>query len=190
MTLQVAHTASDLRQYFTLKVWYRHFVTQEPYRPCNGSNAPSRRSKSICRFERSVCLSPVESTLLATTRRFGSARTAGPPVHVMRASNQRETGMPSRWRRVVYSSCHRPRRFFSARGQSMTERLVRSLGRERRYWRLLAMAVRSWVVFSVVYRRHVQTGRYRPCNGSNAPSKNSVKFFYGRRESGYGARNT
>ena len=95
-------------------------------------------------------MSPVESTLPAVTRRVGSARTAGPPEHVMRASIQRETGMTSRWRRVSTRLVTAIARFFFARGQAMTARLVRFIGRERRYCRLLAMALRSYVGCSVL----------------------------------------
>ena len=70
-------------------------------------------------------MSPVESTLLAVTRRVGSARTARPPAHDMRASIQRETGMTSRWRRVSTRLVTAIARFFFARGQAMTARFVR-----------------------------------------------------------------
>ena len=91
----------------------------------------------------------------------------------MRASIQRETGMTSRWRRVSTRLVTAIARFFFARGQAMTARLVRFIGRERHYWRLLAMFLRQNVVCSVLYRRHVQTGRLRPCNGSTVPSRRS-----------------
>ena len=92
----------------------------------------------------------------------------------MRSSVRRESGMPSRWRRIVLVLPPRLCRFVHARGQLMTERLVRLLGRERCFWRLLAMALRWWVVCSVPYRCHEQTGRYRPCNCSNAPRKKRI----------------
>ena len=75
---------------------------------------------------------------------------ADPSVHVMRASIQRETGMTSRWRRVSTRLVTAIARFFFARGQAMTARLVRFIGRERRYWRLLAMTLRLFVVCSVL----------------------------------------
>ena len=135
--------------------------------------AQTRPRDEVSRFERSVCVSPVDAALVAVTRRVGGVRMAGSREHVMRASPRRESGMPSRWRRTVLVLPPRLCRFVHARGQSMTEHLVRLLGRERRYWRLLAMGIRSWVVCSVPYRCHEQTGRYRPCNCSNAPWRRS-----------------
>ena len=84
----------------------------------------------VSRFERSVCMSPVESTLPAVTRRVGSARTAGPPEHVMRASIQRETGMTSRWRRVSTRLVTATARFFS-RPRAGDDRAFGAFYRER-----------------------------------------------------------
>ena len=135
--------------------------------------AQTRPRDEVSRFERSVCVSPVEASLPTETSRVGGVRMAGSRGNVMRASVRRESGMTSRWRRIVLVLPPRLCRFVHARGQSMTEHLVRLLGRERCFWRLLAMTLRSWVVCSVPYRCHEQTGRYRPCNCSNAPSRRS-----------------
>ena len=135
--------------------------------------AQTRPRDEVSRFERSVCVSPVDAALVAVTGRVGGVRMAGSRGNVMRSSVRRESGMPSRWRRIVLVLPPRLCRFVHARGQSMTEHLVRLLGRERCFWRLLAMSLRSWVVCSVPYRCHEQTGRYRPCNCSNASSRRS-----------------
>ena len=140
--------------------------------------AQTRPRDEVSRFERSVCVSPVDAALVAVTGRVGGVRMAGSRGNVMRSSVRRESGMKSRWRRIVLVLPPRLCRFVHARGQLMTERLVRLLGRERCFWRLLAMALRWWVVCSVPYRCHEQTGRYRPCNCSNAPRKKTY-FFIG-----------
>ena len=75
-------------------------------------------------------MSPVESYILAETRRVGGVRTAESRVHVMRASIRRERVMTSRWRRVVLVLSPRSRPF-SFRPRAGDDRAFGALSRQR-----------------------------------------------------------